>query len=159
MQHTEACKSSGKGWLMMEETQPKLQPLIICSHLIFHHYCSSCFPSMKGFGMEAQVPGSAVTSKVQLSDKFFGDSGRKSLTGTTVWTVAEEKMKPHIRGSSVMICCVLKNWLCPRKFTLSRPNPVPEVWHRLLKQAVKQIFVLHEAQCPCWVHPLHSKPF
>lgn len=59
--------------------------------------------------MEAQVPGSAVTSKVQLSDKFFGDSGRKSLTGTTVRTVAEEKMKPHIRGSSVMICCVLKN--------------------------------------------------
>lgn len=58
--------------------------------------------------MDAQVLGSAVT-KVQLSDKFFWVSGSKSFAGTTVGTVAEEKIKPHIRGSSVMICCGLKN--------------------------------------------------
>lgn len=42
---------------------------------------------------------------------------------------------------------------------MSWPNPVPEVRLRLLKWAVEQIFVLHEAQCPHWVHPQHSKQF
>lgn len=82
-------KAQVKGWLMVEwDTQPK--PLIIFSHLIFHHCYSSWLPSSKGFVMEAQVPGSTVT-KVQLPDNFLGGSGRNSLAGTTVRTVAEEK--------------------------------------------------------------------
>lgn len=124
-------KAQVKGWLMMEETQPKLQPLRICSHL------TSSFTITAQIGshlQKAQVPASPVT-KVQLPDKFFCGSGRNSLSSMTVRTVAEEKMKPHIRGSSVMICCGLKinsvpeNLLCPGQTQYLRSGT--GFWNRL----------------------------
>lgn len=64
---------------------------------------------MKWFGMEVQVPGSAV-AKVQLySINLFWSSGRNDLSGTTVRTAAEGEVEPHIRSSSLMRCWGLKN--------------------------------------------------
>lgn len=63
--------------------------------------------------MEVQVPGSAV-AKEQLSDKFFWASGRSSLAGTTVRTVAEEKNETTHPG----LFCDDLLWV--KKLTLSQ---------------------------------------